>query len=140
MTDQVEMDSSAHYPGTAPETMDDLRQECSMLRQKVSNLEAEKTELEAAVRDWRTWYSQSYRPQIEFLDTEVSRLCAFAPLQKPRSSPSPGGSPVTSFGKGLSGAPPAAVPPGMRRGTSEPRLRRSVKLGGQRTGDMGLSR
>mmetsp|Transcript_117875 Transcript_117875/g.338018 ORF Transcript_117875/g.338018 Transcript_117875/m.338018 type:complete len:143 (+) Transcript_117875:121-549(+) len=135
MTDQVEMDSSGHQAGTHPQTMDDLRQECALLRSKVQNLEAEKADLEAAVREWRTWYAQSYRPQIEYLDTEVSRLCSFAPQQlRAGSQASPFGSPASSKGflKSSSG-PLSAAPPGLRRVTSEPRVRRSVKVGGQRT-------
>eukprot|EP00439_Symbiodinium_sp_Y106_P076001 s35_g15.t1 len=72
-------DTEGPMPGESAETLDDLRQECAVLRQRVAGLEAENVELQALVREWRQWYSQSYKPQIEFLDNEVSRLVAMAP-------------------------------------------------------------
>ncbi|CAJ1454769.1 unnamed protein product [Effrenium voratum] len=66
-------------PGDSGETLDDLRQECAVLRQRVVGLENENLELQALVREWRQWYAQCYKPQIEYLDTEVSRLVGMAP-------------------------------------------------------------
>mmetsp|Transcript_11511 Transcript_11511/g.17344 ORF Transcript_11511/g.17344 Transcript_11511/m.17344 type:complete len:129 (+) Transcript_11511:112-498(+) len=127
MTDQVEYDDEGHLAGTHPPTMDDLRQECSMLRQRVAHLESEKSQLEAQVRDWKTWYAGSYRPQIEFLDSEISRLCAFAPSQKFRTTASPGSTAVSALAQTATtegGGPTAVPPPGMSRNASDSRLRR----------------
>merc|ERR1719469_1407939 len=99
--------------------MDDLRQECSVLRRKNSHLEAERTELATQVKEWRAWYVRTYRPQIEYLNSEVSRLCAFAPQI---GSPSAGASLAASgaaYSTGFStasNAPAVTAPPGMRRG------------------------
>eukprot|EP00438_Fugacium_kawagutii_P007937 Skav203719 [mRNA] locus=scaffold259:598021:602025:- [translate_table: standard] len=65
-------------PGDSAETLDDLRQECAVLRQRVG-LEAENTELQALVKEWRMWYAKSYKPQIEFLDAEIARMVTMAP-------------------------------------------------------------
>eukprot|EP00927_Polykrikos_kofoidii_P022144 TRINITY_DN20731_c0_g1_i1.p1 TRINITY_DN20731_c0_g1~~TRINITY_DN20731_c0_g1_i1.p1 ORF type:complete len:166 (+),score=16.17 TRINITY_DN20731_c0_g1_i1:56-553(+) len=121
--------TSGPFPGTAPETMDDLRQECSMLRQRVASLESENNELSAMMKEWRRWYSQQYRPHIEYLDGEVSRLCSLAPMSKPGSPMQTGLMPPEGFASmtsSLSGprtplrAPPTAgPPPGMRRCHSE---------------------
>merc|ERR1711865_1188753 len=75
-----ERDEDAPFPGESPETLDDLRQECSLLRRRVESLEADKGDLAAQVAAWKKWYVQNYRPQIEYLDSEVSRLCALAPV------------------------------------------------------------
>ncbi|CAK9024467.1 Hypothetical protein SCF082_LOCUS16639 [Durusdinium trenchii] len=66
-------------PGDSAETLDDLRQECAVLRQQKVGLEAENRELQALVKEWRMWYAQCYKPQIEFLDAEVARMVAMAP-------------------------------------------------------------
>ena len=42
-------------------------------------MSAENTELHALVKDWRLWYAQCYKPQIEFLEAEVSRMVSIAP-------------------------------------------------------------
>eukprot|EP00932_Pfiesteria_piscicida_P020042 SRR837773.6862.p2 GENE.SRR837773.6862~~SRR837773.6862.p2 ORF type:complete len:118 (-),score=30.29 SRR837773.6862:89-442(-) len=115
--------------GTHPPTMGDLREECAMLRQRVGHLEDEKARLEAQVREWKAWYAQTYRPQIEYLDSEMTRLCAFAP-QKSRS---PGATGASFSGASLKSLGPAmAAPPLLRRGASEPRLRRKLGAPGSR--------
>ncbi|CAE8596585.1 unnamed protein product, partial [Polarella glacialis] len=68
--DAMAEDHVAHFPGSSPETMDDLRQECAMLRGQVGGLEADNAELQTMVRQWRKWYANTYRPQIEYFDTE----------------------------------------------------------------------
>eukprot|EP00747_Dinoflagellata_sp_TGD_P167497 gnl/TRDRNA2_/TRDRNA2_192003_c0_seq1.p1 gnl/TRDRNA2_/TRDRNA2_192003_c0~~gnl/TRDRNA2_/TRDRNA2_192003_c0_seq1.p1 ORF type:complete len:157 (+),score=16.42 gnl/TRDRNA2_/TRDRNA2_192003_c0_seq1:76-546(+) len=60
-------------------TLNALREECALLRGRISNLEAEKVELTETVRQWRGWYTKTYRPQIQYLDAEVARLLAQAP-------------------------------------------------------------
>uniref|UniRef100_A0A7S4UF22 Uncharacterized protein n=1 Tax=Alexandrium monilatum TaxID=311494 RepID=A0A7S4UF22_9DINO len=108
------------FPGESPETMDDLRQECSTLRQRVSGLEAENAELAAQVREWRRWYAQSYRPQMEFLDLEVARLCSLAPpMSKTLGAARASGAASGSGSGGSWRAPSAVAPPGLRRCTSE---------------------
>eukprot|EP00435_Cladocopium_sp_Y103_P039355 s613_g10.t1 len=72
-------DCEGPMPGDSAETLDDLRQECAVLRQRVVGLEAENTELQALVKEWRMWYAQCYKPQIEFLDAEIARMVTMAP-------------------------------------------------------------
>eukprot|EP00930_Biecheleria_cincta_P085374 TRINITY_DN74777_c0_g1_i1.p1 TRINITY_DN74777_c0_g1~~TRINITY_DN74777_c0_g1_i1.p1 ORF type:complete len:160 (+),score=34.72 TRINITY_DN74777_c0_g1_i1:14-493(+) len=135
------------FPGESPETMDDLRQECATLRQQVVGLEAENAELQMMVREWRRWYAQSYKPQMEFLDAEIGRLVGMAPPGKRLSSPPPppnggtpaaGGDPMRKTMSSTTGGspwqPPAmSAPPGMRRQGSGAGLhRKMVKQG--RTG------
>merc|ERR1712137_1333158 len=67
------------FPGDSPETMDSLRQEVAALRQKTAALEAANADQAAMIEEWRNWYKQTYRPQMEFLDVEVKRLCSLAP-------------------------------------------------------------
>mmetsp|Transcript_16971 Transcript_16971/g.50820 ORF Transcript_16971/g.50820 Transcript_16971/m.50820 type:complete len:174 (+) Transcript_16971:70-591(+) len=126
---------SIPFPGSSPETMDDLRQEVGNLRQKAATLEAEKAELAAQVKNWKTWYASSYRPQIQFLDSEMNRLCSMIPMKPPTEPPPPthnmgarsdageSGSPKQVVWKGM--PPSASAPPGLRRGASETRLRKS---------------
>mmetsp|Transcript_51715 Transcript_51715/g.123095 ORF Transcript_51715/g.123095 Transcript_51715/m.123095 type:complete len:151 (+) Transcript_51715:89-541(+) len=74
------MPAGQPFPGESPETIDTLREECAMLRQRIRTLEAEKSQMNAVVKEWRRWYTQHYRPQMEFLEGEVSRLCSLAPV------------------------------------------------------------
>mmetsp|Transcript_11940 Transcript_11940/g.27158 ORF Transcript_11940/g.27158 Transcript_11940/m.27158 type:complete len:116 (-) Transcript_11940:27-374(-) len=63
----------------------------------------------AVVKEWRRWYSQHYRPQMEFLENEVSRLCSLAPVvDEERDAIS-----RTAMRAG-------AAPPGMKRNGSLP--------------------
>eukprot|EP00913_Durusdinium_trenchii_P030567 g28630.t2 len=76
---ELDMSAEGPMPGDSAETLDDLRQECAVLRQQKVGLEAENRELQALVKEWRMWYAQCYKPQIEFLDAEVARMVAMAP-------------------------------------------------------------
>lgn len=76
---ELDMSAEGPMPGDSAETLDDLRQECAVLRQRVVGLEAENTELQALVKEWRMWYAQCYKPQIEFLDAEIARMVTMAP-------------------------------------------------------------
>eukprot|EP00931_Biecheleriopsis_adriatica_P001691 TRINITY_DN102126_c0_g1_i1.p1 TRINITY_DN102126_c0_g1~~TRINITY_DN102126_c0_g1_i1.p1 ORF type:complete len:167 (+),score=20.92 TRINITY_DN102126_c0_g1_i1:126-626(+) len=130
------------FPGESIETMDDLRQECAVLRQQKVGLEAENAELRSMLREWRQWYTNSYKPQVEFLDSEVTRIVALAPQGKRLVlPPSPAGSPPKgSLGEGSlrsTGTPKTGgmnlqslftAPPGLRRQASEPgQTKRSPK-------------
>eukprot|EP00933_Yihiella_yeosuensis_P000023 TRINITY_DN10002_c0_g1_i1.p1 TRINITY_DN10002_c0_g1~~TRINITY_DN10002_c0_g1_i1.p1 ORF type:complete len:189 (+),score=14.31 TRINITY_DN10002_c0_g1_i1:73-567(+) len=133
------------FPGSSPETMDSLRQEIAVLRQKANGLEAENTELTSMVRDWRRWYANTYRPQMEFLDAEVSKLVVMAPKgRKIALPPAPPGAstptympahetPTHSAMASTTGSwGRLAPPPGMRmhRQASAPGIGRSPKKGG----------
>eukprot|EP00929_Paragymnodinium_shiwhaense_P120379 TRINITY_DN92306_c0_g1_i1.p1 TRINITY_DN92306_c0_g1~~TRINITY_DN92306_c0_g1_i1.p1 ORF type:complete len:162 (+),score=20.92 TRINITY_DN92306_c0_g1_i1:117-602(+) len=118
--------TSGPFPGASPETMDDLRMECSKLRQRVVGLEVENEDLANQLKEWRAWYATQYRPQIEYLDGEVSRLMSLAPFQNPTSpsspmrtrTPSVSASPYAS-GSNWRPGPQSCAPPGMRRCSSD---------------------
>mmetsp|Transcript_11304 Transcript_11304/g.20058 ORF Transcript_11304/g.20058 Transcript_11304/m.20058 type:complete len:158 (-) Transcript_11304:111-584(-) len=138
------------FPGESPETMDDLRQECAVLRQQVQGLESENAELQQAVREWRRWYAQSYRPQMEFLDAEVSRMVAMGPLGRALANPptAPAAAPLGSLADpmlskmsstaGQWRPPFSAAPPGLRRQASDPSMKRKTPKRSASAGKSGL--
>lgn len=117
------------FPGESPETMDGLRQEVAALRQRTASLEAENADQAAMIAEWRKWYAQTYRPQMEFLDVEVKRLCSLAPVfgspNMQMSDTQSTGARTKSSTFGTPFRPPmATAPPGLRRSTSETRVRK----------------
>mmetsp|Transcript_138663 Transcript_138663/g.258648 ORF Transcript_138663/g.258648 Transcript_138663/m.258648 type:complete len:114 (+) Transcript_138663:56-397(+) len=103
------MSDDAPFPGESPETLDEMRQECSLLRQKITSLEADNANLNSQVQEWKRWYGEHYRPQIQFLEGEVSRLCAMAPPLAPIMA-------ADVMGKDSEWqAPPPMVPPGAQQ-------------------------
>lgn len=110
-----------------------------MLRQRVVGLDSDNADLAAQVKEWRRWYASTYRPQVEYLDNEVSRLCALAPSKLLGAVPAPSAPDVLSPGGPQQATwrrPPAAAAPPFRRQSSEPRMRARVAGGTKGIGQL----
>mmetsp|Transcript_55602 Transcript_55602/g.86360 ORF Transcript_55602/g.86360 Transcript_55602/m.86360 type:complete len:95 (-) Transcript_55602:112-396(-) len=59
MANEAEASKRGFHSGFDKDTMEDLRRECSILRQRVDTLESEKAGLAAQVAAWKKLYAES---------------------------------------------------------------------------------